>query len=275
MNEKCDNWDGLIPGVLFAYHTSVHSSTKYTPFEVMYGRKAILLLDLHPVSDIEPNVDTLDTAFIDTMTQMHVSIKDNVAENITSAKSSLKKHYDRHHQSHKDINIGAKVYIKNSRRIHRMGSKLEPMYIGPYEVVESLDKGRVRVKNIKTSQKLKILYHSYSLKIYDNTEMREQTDSASPSKKRPSDPTSERDAKQNKMAQPPSPSRKPPYPESSKSNEPLLSPRLSSMSVPLEANWSTSQLLDLSHPASSPPEMSHPTSSPPEISHTTSPPPPS
>ena len=45
MNERCDDWDELIPGVLFAYHTSVHSSTKCTPFEVMYERKAKLPID--------------------------------------------------------------------------------------------------------------------------------------------------------------------------------------------------------------------------------------
>ena len=30
----------------FAYNTSKHESTKFTPFEIMFGRKAILPLDL-------------------------------------------------------------------------------------------------------------------------------------------------------------------------------------------------------------------------------------
>ena len=30
VSDDCDNWDTLIPGVLFAYHTSVHASTQCT-----------------------------------------------------------------------------------------------------------------------------------------------------------------------------------------------------------------------------------------------------
>ena len=52
MNEHADNWDGLIEGVLFAYHTSIHASTKVSPFEIMYGRKARL-----PNLDLKHNVD--------------------------------------------------------------------------------------------------------------------------------------------------------------------------------------------------------------------------
>lgn len=48
-NDKRDNWDELLPGVLFAYRISEHSSTKFSPFEVMLGRK-VRLVDAIPVS---------------------------------------------------------------------------------------------------------------------------------------------------------------------------------------------------------------------------------
>lgn len=37
-NEDQDNWDEYLDGVLFAYRTSHHKSTKLTPFELMYCR---------------------------------------------------------------------------------------------------------------------------------------------------------------------------------------------------------------------------------------------
>ena len=37
-NKEQSNWDEYIDGVLFAYRTSVHKSTKYTPFKLMYFR---------------------------------------------------------------------------------------------------------------------------------------------------------------------------------------------------------------------------------------------
>ena len=47
VNDECNNWDTLIPGVLLAYHSSEHVSTKILPFEVMYWRNANLPIDLN------------------------------------------------------------------------------------------------------------------------------------------------------------------------------------------------------------------------------------
>jgi hypothetical protein len=41
-----DDWDELLQFVQFAYNTSVNVATKCTPFEMMYGRKPKLPLDL-------------------------------------------------------------------------------------------------------------------------------------------------------------------------------------------------------------------------------------
>ncbi len=38
-NKDCNDWDEHIDSALFAHRTSVHASTKHTPFEVMFGRK--------------------------------------------------------------------------------------------------------------------------------------------------------------------------------------------------------------------------------------------
>ena len=38
VNDNQTDWDAHLDGVLFAYRTSVHKSTGYTPFEIMFGR---------------------------------------------------------------------------------------------------------------------------------------------------------------------------------------------------------------------------------------------
>src|SRR5688572_6220915 len=40
------NWDLHIPSVLFAYRIAKHSTTKYTPFYLNYGRNPVLPLEL-------------------------------------------------------------------------------------------------------------------------------------------------------------------------------------------------------------------------------------
>ena len=37
--QKHDDWEQYLPLVLYAYRTAVHSSTRVTPFMLMYGRQ--------------------------------------------------------------------------------------------------------------------------------------------------------------------------------------------------------------------------------------------
>ena len=46
-------WDCYLPSVVFAYNTSRQSSTGYTPFELMYGRKAVLPLEIQYTDEDE------------------------------------------------------------------------------------------------------------------------------------------------------------------------------------------------------------------------------
>ena len=52
-NENGSNWDKQLDSVMFAYRTSVHASTKHTPFEVVFGRKSRLVSK--PLSSILSN----------------------------------------------------------------------------------------------------------------------------------------------------------------------------------------------------------------------------
>ena len=46
VNEKKEDWDVYIDCHVFAYNTAKHASSLYSPFEVMFGRKAILPVEL-------------------------------------------------------------------------------------------------------------------------------------------------------------------------------------------------------------------------------------
>ena len=46
VNENQDDWDVHIKSVLFAYRTSKNDSTKFTPFEVMFGRAPVLPIEI-------------------------------------------------------------------------------------------------------------------------------------------------------------------------------------------------------------------------------------
>ena len=42
VDSKKDQWEKFLDTCVYAYNTSIHESTKFSPFELMFGRKAVL-----------------------------------------------------------------------------------------------------------------------------------------------------------------------------------------------------------------------------------------
>ena len=78
---------------------------------------------------------------VDVMAQMSEKAKDEVSNNISQAQEKQKKKYEDRHAFHSKIKPGDRVPIINSSRQHRMGPKMTPRYLGPYEVVQNITKG--------------------------------------------------------------------------------------------------------------------------------------
>lgn len=46
VDENQLNWDTLLPYVMLAYRSSVHASTAFTPYKVLFGHKIVLPVDV-------------------------------------------------------------------------------------------------------------------------------------------------------------------------------------------------------------------------------------
>ena len=57
--DEQNDWDCFLPSVVFAYNTSRQSSTGFTPFELMYGRKAILPIESQYMADDDAELGTV------------------------------------------------------------------------------------------------------------------------------------------------------------------------------------------------------------------------
>ena len=64
--EKFDDWDLKIPFAMFSYNTSIHESTGFTPYELVFGRKARTPTTL-PTED----VDTYPTYLMELVQRLH------------------------------------------------------------------------------------------------------------------------------------------------------------------------------------------------------------
>src|SRR5690242_10174659 len=60
-----EDWDIHIPAVLLAYRTKRHATTGYTPFQLVYGRQATLLIETifltEPLPDPDVEIDLQDS----------------------------------------------------------------------------------------------------------------------------------------------------------------------------------------------------------------------
>eukprot|EP00731_Ephydatia_muelleri_P008985 Em0004g1323a len=99
--EHKEMWDEFIDSAVFAYNTSTHESTTYSPFEVMFGRKARLPVeaDLRPIPS---NYDSRLAHAPNTSNQMAQVAKErqeilkDVKRNILAAQAKQKQHMMQH-----------------------------------------------------------------------------------------------------------------------------------------------------------------------------------
>ena len=95
VHENKKNWDNFLDALSYAYNTSRHESTLHTPFEVMFGRKAILPI----VLDVErPNaaklledIEGADTGqSLEVLTSHRMEVLQEVKKNINLAQKKTK-----------------------------------------------------------------------------------------------------------------------------------------------------------------------------------------
>ncbi|KAL7295007.1 hypothetical protein TKK_0011610 [Trichogramma kaykai] len=89
-SENYDDWDKLAPFTTFAYNTSVHSATNFTPYELVYGKTARFPLNI-PTEDRLPTYNIYLQDLITRLTEM----KNLASDRQQNKKEITKKRYDK------------------------------------------------------------------------------------------------------------------------------------------------------------------------------------
>lgn len=115
---------------MFSYNTTVHSSTKFTPFELLFGHSANLPSSLtSPPGFKYTYEDYLDELFLK-LRKSHTLAKEHLVE----SKNINKKYFDRNAKLLK-FDVGDKVYMLNENKKIGKSKKLSPNYNGPYKII--------------------------------------------------------------------------------------------------------------------------------------------
>ena len=132
VNSKQSDWDIYLPYCIFAYNTSVQSSTSESPFYLLYGRDPFLPSDI-ALSRILPTKSVMTCP--ETISERLSFAWDLAREHIQKAQDNQKKYYDRKAKPHKFC-VGERVLLY--RKVLQKGrtKKLSHFWRGPFRIVE-------------------------------------------------------------------------------------------------------------------------------------------
>jgi hypothetical protein len=132
-NNNQTNWDLFLPIVLFAYRTSVQTTTGESPFRLLYGRDPNLPLDLDGANVKSDFIKQIDIAWREA--------KANIAN---SGEQSKRIHDERYKQI--EYNEGDKVRVWSPATKIGLKTKLRnDIYKGPCTVTRTWPNGNIEI----------------------------------------------------------------------------------------------------------------------------------
>lgn len=149
-----NTWSSWIPYWCFAYNNTVHTETKYTPHELIFGKIAKL-----PSNLVNNQIDPLYN-FEDYPKELKYRLQQachDAKNNLIASKVKRKERFDKQAKT-MNYNPGNKVLLKNE-----IGNKMEPLYKGPYNIVENKPPNvviRIDNKLLEVHKNRVKLYHS-------------------------------------------------------------------------------------------------------------------
>jgi hypothetical protein len=90
IKEDQSNWDEWVPYAVHVYNTSTHTSTGYTPFELVYGFKSTMPSNLQESPSVQYIYDDFVAELKNRLQRAHLVAR----ERLMDAKEQSKKHYD-------------------------------------------------------------------------------------------------------------------------------------------------------------------------------------
>jgi hypothetical protein len=135
IQKNLKNWEDCLPFIEFAYNRSVHSTTDFSPFEIVYGFNPLTPLDLLPLP-------------VNERTSLDGQKK---AEMVKKLHESVRQHIEKKNEQYANkANKGRRqvifepgdwvwVHMRKERFPSRRRSKLHPRGDGPFQVLERIN----------------------------------------------------------------------------------------------------------------------------------------
>ena len=131
-NKQKENWKKFVTALVYAYNCTPHESTRFSPFELMFGRPGKLPID-SLFESIEETKNTTTNDYIKELKENMKTSQEIVAKNLHQARQKQAFYYNKKAKAAK-VYIGDKVLVKVVRfdGKHKIADKFEEEL---YEVI--------------------------------------------------------------------------------------------------------------------------------------------
>ena len=152
------DWDKWLPFACFVYNTTPHTMTKYTPYEILFGRKANIPGQLQQKPTPVYNYDDLVHDVKLKLQRCHELARANLMQTKRlriaqqTSKVNMLKFY-----------VGNKVLLRNEK-----AGKLDPIWAGPHDIIEVDPNGSNVIIKLAKNKRVKV--HVNRLKRYQSKE---------------------------------------------------------------------------------------------------------
>ena len=139
-NLRKTNWDDQLAFVTLNYNTSIHSSTKQIPFEMMYGRTPVLPFDTQDTTVTLSH----DPEYLNKLKNYLSSLNEIARKNILTTQDKYKQRYDTN-RIDPSYKIGDLVLVKTLNLRH----KFDLRYEGPFRIIKEITPKTYIVQHVK------------------------------------------------------------------------------------------------------------------------------
>lgn len=132
-----NEWDEYIALAMFSYNTSVHESTKYSPFQLVFGRLPRTPSSRPPLE--EEDIETYPQYLTNLFTRLS-DAQEDARKHLLNSKERSKRYYDKRIHPYQ-FDPGDNVFLLKEPR----KGKFDDQYTGPYKVLEVLSHNNVKI----------------------------------------------------------------------------------------------------------------------------------
>lgn len=165
VSENQDDWDTMLPVVEYAINTAQHESTGYTPFYLCHGYEPETpAAFVHGVTSVLVGELSSNDAAERYVQRMHETLQ-TARENLRKAKQQQRLYADMHRRDWQfKVGDWAWLSTQNLSRQNAPGvRKLDPLWVGPFEITEVISPVTYRVA-IPHDWKIHDVFHISLLK---------------------------------------------------------------------------------------------------------------